>query len=99
MLTWQKKNSEALGENKLDRAKGEVPGFAELIYRFERSISILGRSTSTFKNYALHVAAIAVHFGKVPTELDPEQLHEYLFLPQKRSKIGQLIRTLGGTCR
>jgi integrase/recombinase XerD len=28
---------------------------------------------------------LALHFGKVPTELDPEQVHEYLFMLQKRS--------------
>jgi hypothetical protein len=29
-------------------------GFEELIDRFERTISVLGRSQSTFRNYALH---------------------------------------------
>ena len=29
---------------------------------------------------------MALHFGKLPTELDPEQVHEYLFMLQKRSK-------------
>jgi integrase/recombinase XerD len=63
-----------------------VPGFEELIRRFERSISILGRSASTFKNYSMHIAAIALHYGKTPIELDQEQVHEYLFMLQKRSK-------------
>jgi integrase/recombinase XerD len=31
------------------------------------------------------VAAIALHYGKIPTLLDPEQVHEYLFMLQKRS--------------
>lgn len=62
-----------------------MAGFQELIHRFERSISILGRSPSTFKNYSMHVAAIALHYGKIPTELDREQVHEYLFMLQKRS--------------
>lgn len=29
---------------------------------------------------------MALHFGKIPTELDSEQVQEYLFLLQKRSK-------------
>ena len=33
----------------------------------------------------MHVAAIALHFGKTPLELDHEQIHEYLFMLQKRS--------------
>lgn len=46
----------------------------------------MGRSQSTFNNYARHIAAISIYFGKVPTELDPEQVHDYLFYLQKRSK-------------
>jgi integrase/recombinase XerD len=32
------------------------------------------------------VAAISLYFGKLPTELDPEQVHDYLFYQQKKSK-------------
>lgn len=60
-------------------------GFKELIYRFERSISVLGRSPSTFNNYARHVASLTLHYGVLPTDLDPEQVQEYLFQLQKRT--------------
>lgn len=63
-----------------------MPRFGELLHRFERNLSILGRSEATFNNYSRHVAALSLHFGRVPTELDPEQVHEYLFMLQKRSK-------------
>jgi len=56
------------------------------LYRFERTISVLGRSRSTFENYARHVASISLHYGKLPTDLDPEQVEEYLFMLQKRSQ-------------
>lgn len=46
----------------------------------------MGRSTKTFESYGRSVAAISLHYGKIPTQLDPEQIHEYLFLLQKRSK-------------
>src|SRR5690606_16160736 len=46
----------------------------------------LRRSQSTFSNYSRHVAAVSLHFGKIPTELDPEQIHDYLFYLQKKSK-------------
>ena len=87
-MKWlQKKSTEDLRTNKfLNRASGEVNGFAELLQRFERNISILGRSKRTFDNYSRHVAALALHFGKVPTELDPEDIKDYLFELQKRSK-------------
>lgn len=34
----------------------------------------------------MHIAAIALHYGKIPIKLDQEQVHEYLFMLQKRSK-------------
>lgn len=62
----------------LNRGCREITGFAELLQRFERSISILGRS-KTFESYGRHVAAMALHFQCLPTELEPEQVKEYLF--------------------
>ena len=47
---------------------------------------MLGRSSSTFSNYARHVAATALYFGCLPTELDPEQIQDYLFYLQKKSR-------------
>jgi site-specific recombinase XerD len=32
------------------------------------------------------VASISLYFGKIPTELDPEQVQDYLFFQQKKSK-------------
>ncbi len=70
----------------MNRASSEVSGFSELIQRFERNISIQGKSPRTFDNYSRHVAALALHFGKIPTELDPEDIKDYLFELQQRSK-------------
>jgi site-specific recombinase XerD len=63
-----------------------VVGFTDLLYRFERTVSVLGRSQSTFLNYSRHVASISLYFGKLPTELDPEQVQDYLYFLQKKSK-------------
>jgi integrase/recombinase XerD len=49
-------------------------------------MSVLGRSDKTFENYARHVAAIALHYQCVPTDLDPEQVKDYLYILQQRSK-------------
>ena len=70
----------------MNRACREVEGFPELLHRFERNISILGRSVKTFDNYSRHVAVMALHFKILPTELDPEQVKDYLFELQQRSK-------------
>ncbi|SHI86900.1 hypothetical protein SAMN05443429_105165 [Cruoricaptor ignavus] len=56
-----KKSPEDLWTNKLlNRASSEVNGFAELPQRFERNISILGRSRRTFDSYSRHAAALAL---------------------------------------
>lgn len=60
-------------------------GFTALLQRFERNISLLGRSPRTFDNYSRHVAALALHFGRLPTELHPEELKDYLYELQQRS--------------
>ena len=70
----------------MHQAKRDVPGFEDLLNRFERNISVLGRSKSTFENYARHVASISLYFGKIPTQLDPEQVQDYLYFVQKKSK-------------
>lgn len=69
----------------MNRACNEITGFSELLHRFERNISILGRSKRTFENYSRHVAALVLHFGALPTELHPEQVKDYLFELQQRS--------------
>lgn len=69
----------------MNRACSEINGFSELLQRFERNISILGRSKRTFENYSRHVAALALHFGALPTDLHPEQVKDYLFELQQRS--------------
>lgn len=74
----------------MNRACNEVESFSALLHRFQRTISVLGRSPRTYECYARHVAAIALHYGKLPTELDQEQIHEYLFLMQNRSKTPSL---------
>uniref|UniRef100_UPI001956DDCF phage integrase N-terminal SAM-like domain-containing protein n=1 Tax=Sphingobacterium bovisgrunnientis TaxID=1874697 RepID=UPI001956DDCF len=56
------------------------------LQRFERNISVLGRSKRTFECYSRHVAAMALHFGSLPTEIDAEQVQDYLYHLQQRSK-------------
>ena len=67
----------------MNQAKREVLGFEELIYRFERTVSVLGRSKTTFENYSRHVAAVAIYYGKIPTELDQEQIQLFVLSSKK----------------
>lgn len=82
---YKKKSPEALRENKLlNRACRDVRGFSEQLARFQRNISVLGRSPKTYQNYARQVAAMALHFGCLPTEVDAEEVQDYLYLLQKQ---------------
>jgi integrase/recombinase XerD len=65
-------------------ACSEVNGFSSLMDKFKQNISILGRSESTFKNYSMHLAAMALHFQQLPTDLDEDQINDYLYLMQQR---------------
>src|SRR5574343_255253 len=70
----------------LKMALERVDGFAALYRRFERKMTIAGRSRSTITNYGRHIAAIALHFQCLPTDLDQDQLEDYLFMLQSKEK-------------
>jgi integrase/recombinase XerD len=54
--------------------------------KFEKKLSVLGRSKSTFVNYSRHLAKMALHFNCLPTELDEDQVSDYLhFLKQEHN--------------
>ena len=81
---YKKKAPEDLGQHTLiAQARVQVTGFAELIDKFEKKLSILGRSPSTFKNYTRHIAKMSIHFDCLPTELDEDQVIDYLHLLQQ----------------
>jgi site-specific recombinase XerD len=65
------------------RARIEVSGFEAQIAKFEKKLSVLGRSPSTCKNYSRHLAKMALHFECLPTELDEDQLTDYLHFLQQ----------------
>jgi len=50
-------------------------------------LSILGRSELTFTNYTRHIAAIALYFNELPTELEPDQVQDYLYMLQQKAKM------------
>jgi site-specific recombinase XerD len=56
----------------------KVQGFEDFYKRLSRKIRIAGKSPSTLSNYTRYLAQMALHFECVPTELDTEQVEEYL---------------------
>ena len=64
----------------VQQAIGKVTGFEQLYKDLERAINVSGKSTSTLTNYGRHLAHLALHYQQLPTELDNEQVLDYLHL-------------------
>ena len=64
-----------------------VEGFDVLYRRFERQMSIAGRSKSTITNYGRHIAAIALHFQCLPAKR-----HSDYSTKARRKRNGRLLR-------
>ena len=73
-------------KNLVDRACAEIAGFDALYALMQQRMSISGKSLSTLKNYSHHLAKMALHFGQLPTELDEDQINDYLYLMQQEHR-------------
>jgi len=71
-------------ETLVQQASGKVNGFKQLYKELERAINVSGKSKSTFANYSRHLAHLALHYNQLPTELDPEQVLDYLHLVKSK---------------
>lgn len=70
----------------VQQAINKVSGFSQLYKELERSINVSGKSVSTLTNYSRHLAHLALHYQQLPTELDNEQVLDYLhFVKSKGS--------------
>jgi integrase/recombinase XerD len=68
------------------QAISKVTGFKQLCKDLERAINVSGKSESTFTNYSRHLAHLALHYNMLPTDLDHEQVLDYLhFVKANRS--------------
>ena len=64
----------------VQQASSKVTGFEQLYKDLERAINVSGKSTSTLTNYGRHLAHLALRYHQLPTELDHEQVLDYLHL-------------------
>ena len=62
------------------QAVSKVTGFEQLCKDLKRAINVSGKSESTFTNYSRHLGHLALHYDVLPTELDHEQVLDYLHL-------------------
>lgn len=68
----------------LQQASQNVPGFAPFYQKFLQRMTIYDRAKSTTASYGRSLASLALHFNRVPTELTPEQIEEYLYTIRQR---------------
>ena len=61
------------------QAKNGVVGFKEAYAKFVERIRIIHKSPSLISNYGRSIAAIALHFGRVPHEISVEEINSYLY--------------------
>ncbi len=55
-----------------------VPEFEKVVRKLEQQVTLRGQSLSTLKNYIRRIALFVVHFGKLPEQIDPEEINEFL---------------------
>jgi hypothetical protein len=55
-----------------------VPEFENVVRKLEQQVTLRGQSKSTLNNYIRRIALFVVNFGKMPEQIDPEEINEYL---------------------
>lgn len=68
----------------VQRACAKVAGFKTLHKRLEKKIIVSGKSLSTLNNYMRCIAHVALYFNCLPSDLDIEQIEEYLLCVKKK---------------
>ena len=71
-------------ETLVQQASRKVTGFAQLYKELQRAINVSGKSKSTLTNYSRQLAHLALHYNQLPTELDQEQVLDYLHLVKSK---------------
>ena len=55
-----------------------VPDFEKVVSKLEQQVTLRGQSKSTLRNYTRRMALIVIHFGKLPGQIDPDEINVYL---------------------
>ena len=63
----------------VSQAKDLVPGFRDSFSRFEERVVLNRLSKSLVTNYGRNIAHLALHFGRQPHEVSPEEINTYLY--------------------
>lgn len=66
-------------KNIIEIACATVTGFAAFYEQLHIKTTIMGRSKSTFENYARHLAHAAIYLDCIPTQAEHSEVEKYLF--------------------
>ncbi len=62
----------------------EISGFETFYLKFLRRMSINDRADSTCKSYGRSLAALALYFNRIPTQLNQEEVEDYLYFTKQK---------------
>ena len=62
----------------VEQAIENVAGFNQEFKKLEQQIILKGQRSSTLHNYIRRIASISLHFGKLPEQIDDDEINEYL---------------------
>ena len=66
------------GFTMVERAVVLVPEFEKVVRKLEQQVTLRGQSNSTLQNYIRRIALFVIHFGRLPEQIDSEEINEYL---------------------
>lgn len=72
-----------------DEACRKVEGFEKMAGQFMQRLVIDGKSRSTHENYLRQIAKMALHSGKNPLEMEPDEIDNYLYFIVNRDTDSQ----------
>jgi len=61
-----------------EKAIESVAGFNQVFKKLEQQVILKGQSSSTLHNYIRRIAFISLYFGKLPEQIDDDEINEYL---------------------
>ena len=62
----------------VEQAIALVPEFEIVVRKLDQQVTLRGQSKSTLNNYTRRIALCVLNFGRLPEQIDPEEINEYL---------------------
>jgi len=62
----------------VEQAIALVPEFEKVVDKLQQQVTLRGQSKSTLNNYIRRIGMFVIHFGRLPEQIDPEEINEYL---------------------